>query len=414
MVENRFAERAPSSGAFEALESMILAKVQAFVQELLEEEVAAFLGREKSERIGQAVDARQGYRNGHGKPRKLSVKTGTVTVRRPRIRDADERFESRILPLFARRTNEIGDALLDLYLHGLSQGDFELALRGVLGDGAPLSASSIERLRAKWIIEHDAWAERALHDREVVYLWADGVYVKAGLEKEKAALLLVIAAMRDGRKEVLAITPGFRESTESWSEVFRDLKKRGIEDPKLIVGDGNTGIWGAVTNVWPRAAEQRCWNHKIRNVSDKIAKKEQPEALELLKAMPYAATRAEAEGLRDDFVKRFGEESRAAMCLVDDWDRLTAFYDFPAEHWKHLRTTNVVESPFATVRLRTDAAKRFKKVANATALIWKMMMVAQKRFRRIDAPELARDVHAGRQFVDGKPVVISTSEEVAA
>lgn len=269
-------------------------------------------------------------------------------------------------------------------------------MRGLLGEGAPLSASSNERLRARWTLEHEAWAKRPLHDREVVYLWADGIYVKAGLEKEKAALLVVIAAMRDGRKEVLAIEPGFRESTESWTEVFRDLSKRGIADPKLVVGDGNSSIWGAVANVWPSASEQRCWNHKIVNVLDKVAKKDQAEAAELLKAIPYAPTKVEAERLRDGFVKHFGAASKAASCLVTDWDRLTTFYAFPAEDWKHIRTTNVVESPFAAIRLRTDAAKRFKKVANATALIWKLMMVAQKRFRRLDAAALARHVHAGR------------------
>lgn len=404
MEENRFAGRAASSG-FDALERMILERVQAFVQELLEEELTAFLGRRKSERKAD-VDAKEGYRNGHGKPRKLSLKTGTITVRRPRARDLDEVFESRVLPLFAKRSREVGEMLPELYLHGLSKGDFELALRGLLGDGAPLSASSIERLRAKWQLDYDAWRARPLQDREPVYLWADGVWVKAGLEKEKAALLVVVAAYRDGRKEVLAVEAGHRESMESWRTLLRDLASRGLSAPKLVVADGALGLWSALPHVWPSAKEQRCWNHKICNVLDKLPKKLQPEAKELLTKIPYAPTRADACAQAKAFRERYEDvHPRAAACLADDWDRMVTFYDFPAEHWKHLRTTNIIESPFATVRLRTDAAKRFKKVANATAMIWRVLCVAQKKFRRLDSPELARDVHAGREFKDGKLVI---------
>ena len=414
MEENRFASRAPSSG-FDALERMILDRVQTFVQQLLDEEMTAFLGRRKSERRGAEVDGEPAYRNGYGKPRRLALKTGTITVRRPRARNLDEPFESRLLPLFTRRSKELGEMLPELYLHGLAQGDFELALRGLLGDGAPLSASSIERLRGKWKLEHEIWAQRPLNDREVVYLWADGIYVKAGLEKDKAALLVVVGALRDGRKEVLAVEPGFRESAESWAGVFRDLQRRGLCAPRLVVADGNSGVWGAVTEIWPSAAEQRCWNHKLVNVLDKLPKKVQPEARPLLTCIPYASTKAEAKLLADGFCERYAAlYPKAVACLRDDWERMVSFYAFPAEHWKHIRTTNVIESPFSAVRLRTDAAKRFKKVANATALIWKLLCVAQKRFRRLDAPELARDVHAGRQFADGKPVTSTPAVEDAA
>jgi transposase-like protein len=412
--ENKFAARL-SSSAFASLEQMILERVQVFVQDLLDEELTAFLGRRKSERLGAQVDGGKGYRNGHGKPRKLTLKTGTIEVRRPRARNLEEPFESRLLPLFAKRSKEVGDLLPELYLHGLSKGDFELALRGLLGDGAALSPSSIERLRAKWQLEYDAWHKRPLHDREPVYVWADGVWVKAGLEKEKAALLVVVAAYRDGRKEILAVEAGHRESMSSWRDVLRDLTARGLKAPKLVVGDGGLGLWAALPHVWPEAKEQRCWNHKLVNVLDKLPKKVQAEAKQMLTPIPYAASRAEALALAEAFRARYGAEyPRAAACLLDDWDRMVTFYDFPAEHWKHLRTTNIIESPFATVRLRTDASKRFKKVANATAMIWKMLCVAQKRFRRLDAPELARDVHAGRQFIDGKPVIPTSAAEVAA
>jgi transposase-like protein len=398
---------------WESLERMVRERAQEFIQQILEEEVTEVLGRQKSERKA-AVDPVPGYRNGHGKRRRLAMSSGTITIRRPRVRGLEERFESRVLPLFARRTKEVGALIPELYLHGLAEGDFELALRGLLGEGAPLSKASIRRLRAVWATEFEAWAQRSLADRDVVYVWADGIYVKAGLERDKAALLVVMGAMRDGTKEVLAVAPGYRESTESWSEVFRDLKARGLGSPRLLMADGNSAIWGAARQVWPEAAEQRCWNHKMRNVLDRLPKREQPEAKELLRAVVYAPTRAEAVKARQAFKKRYGPwYPKAVAVLEDTWDRLVTFYDFPEAHWKHLRTTNVVESPFASVRLRTTAAKRFKRVDSATALIWKLLTVAEKRFRKLDAPYLLRDVFEGRKFEDGKPV-LTKQRKVAA
>jgi len=397
---------------WDTLEGWVREKAQQFIQQILEEEVTEILGRGKSERRA-AVDPAPGYRNGYGKPRRLAMSSGTITLRRPRVRGLEERFESRVLPLFARRTKEVAELIPELYLHGLSEGDFELALRGLLGEGAPLSKTSIRRLRAVWTAQYEAWATRSLADREVVYVWADGIYVKAGLERDKAALLVVMGAMRDGTKEVLAVTSGYRESTDSWTEVFRDLKARGLGVPRLLVADGNPAIWGAVRTVWPETAEQRCWNHKMRNVLDRLPKREQPEAKELLRAVVYAPTRAEAVKARQVFQKRYGPwYPKAVAVLEEDWDRMVTFYDFPEAHWKHLRTTNVVESPFASVRLRTSAAKRFKRVESATALIWKLLTVAEKRFRRLDAPHLLRDVLEGRNFEDGKPV--STHQRKAA
>ncbi len=401
-----------STPLWKGLEGLVREKAQEFIQQILEEEVTELLGRGKSERRA-AVDTHVGYRNGYGKPRRLAMSSGTITLRRPRVRGLEERFESRVLPLFARRTKEVGELIPELYLHGLSEGDFELALRGLLGEGAPLSKASIRRLRGVWTTEFAAWARRSLADREVVYVWADGIYVKAGLERDKAALLVVMGAMRDGTKEVLAVTSGYRESTDSWAEVFRDLKARGLGSPNLLMADGNPAIWGAVREVWPEAAEQRCWNHKMRNVLDRLPKREQVEAKELLRAVVYAPTRAEAVKARQAFKKRYGPwYPKAVAVLEEDWDRMVTFYDFPEAHWKHLRTTNVVESPFASVRLRTSAAKRFKRVESATALIWKLLTVAEKRFRKLDAPHLLRDVFEGRMFEDGKPV--STQQRKAA
>jgi len=398
---------------FEVLESLVREQAQALIQRILEEEVTELLGREKSERI-EGVDAPRGYRNGYGKPRKLTTSSGTITLRRPRVRDLDEKFESRVLPLFARRTKEVGELIPELYLHGLAEGDFDLALRGLLGDDAPLSKPTIRRLKAVWAEEFAAWNRRSLEDREVVYVWADGIYVKAGLERDKAALLVVIGAMSDGTKEVLALTSGYRESTESWAAVFRDLVSRGLGEPRLLVADGNAGIWAAAAQVWPGAEEQRCWNHKMRNVLDRLPKREQKEAKELLRAVVYAPSQAGAVEAREAFRKRYKPwYPKAVETLEDDWDRMVTFFRFPESHWKHLRTTNVVESPFASVRLRTGAAKRYKRVEHATALIWKLLTVAEKRFRKLDAPHQLKDVFEGEKFKDGKSVSDHQRKEAA-
>jgi len=225
--------------SWQSLETFARQEVQGFVQRILEEEVIVLLGRRRSERR-RAVDAPAGYRNGYGKPRRLAMLNGTISLRRPRLRGMAGRFESRVLPLFERRTNELGELLPELYLHGLSLGDFELALRGLLGDGAPLSASSIARLKAGWALEYDEWRTRRLDERELVYVWADGVYVKAGLERERACLLVVIGVLRNGRKELLALASGYRESTESWSAVLRDLKERTSRI--TLSGSATTGV----------------------------------------------------------------------------------------------------------------------------------------------------------------------------
>jgi putative transposase len=416
MEEKSTKERFGSRTMWENLEAMARERIQEFVQSLLEEEVTALVGRRKSERR-EVVDAPPVYRNGHSKPRKLAMMGGTIEVCRPRVRGLEERFESRILPLFRRRTEEVGELLPQLYLHGLAQGDFELALRGLLGDGAPLSPSSIERLRGKWVSEFEAWSRRSLRGVEPVYLWADGIYVKAGLEKDKAALLVIVAGLRDGRKVVLAMESGYRESAEAWGRMLRDLRARGMSVPRLVIADGHLGIWAALSQVLPEVAEQRCWNHKIVNVLDALPKKLQAEARELVCRIPYAPTRHEAEKLRDEFRSRYGQQQpKAVETLERDWERLVAFYAFPKQHWKHLRTTNPVESPFAAVRLRTAAGKRYKKVANATALIWRVLLVAEQSFRRLDHPELLAEVAEGANYEDGVRVVPvePTAEEVAA
>ena len=397
---------------WETLEGWIRDEIEVRIQSIAEEEVTQFLGRGWYERKG-VVDAAPGYRNGYGKPRRLSTCCGTIKIKRPRVRGLKERFESRILPLFARHTKEVGALLPDLYLHGLAQGDFELALRGLLGDGAPLSSSSIARLRGQWETDYQTWQERRLDDRELVYAWADGIYVKAGLEKDKACLLVVIGATSDGREEVLALVPGYRESTESWLEVLRGLRDRGLSHPVLVVADGNMGIWSAVNQVWPQTRQQRCWNHKVLNVVNQIHKRQQAQARALLVQIPYANTLTDAGKLRKKFIARYQSQFPKAVKALDrDWDRMLTFFDFPTKHWRHLRTTNVVESPFASVRLRTNAAKRYKKIVAASALIWRTMMVAEKRFRRLNAPHLLKDVYA-QHHRDNK-ITIDSRKKLAA
>ena len=245
-----------------------------------EEEVTAFLGRAKSA-LRSDSDNDTGYRNGYGRARRLTLSSGTIQLRRPRVRDTEEQFESRLLPLFVNRTRKVAELIPELYLHGLSEGDFDLALRGLLGEDAPVSASTVARLKSKWNDELAQWRSRPLDDLEVVYMWVDGVYVKAGLEKEKAAVLVVMAALSDGSKVVVSAVPGYRESTENWSEVLRDIKRRGLSCPRLVVGDGHLGIWG-------------------------------DQAKLMLRTIPYAPTRTEAERLRTVFTRWCGDHSYEA------------------------------------------------------------------------------------------------------
>jgi putative transposase len=399
-----------SSVKWENLETWVRGHVQGFIQQVLEEEVSEFLGRQKSQRRRPLEE--RGYRNGYGKPRRVTLSCGTITVQRPRVRACEARFVSQVLPLFKRQSTTIETLVPELYLHGLALGDFELALRGLLGDGAPLSGSTVARLKEKWQGELAIWQGRRLDEVDAVYLWIDGISVKAGLEKEKAALLVVLAALSDGRKVLVAVTPGYRESTESWGTVLRDLRDRGLRPPRLVVGDGHLGIWSALRQVYPEAEEQRCWNHKIVNVLDKLPKRHQAAGTALLRQIPAAPTRREAERRRDQFVAWCAQPgyADAAKCVMTDWERLVTFYRFPQPHWQHLRTSNPVESPFGAARLRTDAAKRFKLVKNATAVIWKMLLVAEHTFRRVKHPELMPAVYRGVTFMDGMQV----EKEVAA
>jgi putative transposase len=415
MAQKTTTQSSSSSQMWERLEEFVREQVQRFIQALLEEEVSALLGRSKAARRAP-VDVPSGMRNGDGQPRRLSLTAGTITVRRPRVRGRSQRFVRRVLPLLKRRTREVGDLLPTLSLHGLALGDFDLALRGLLGDAAPVSPASLARLKATWQLDDETWKPRRLDDLEVVYVWADGLSVKAGLEATKAALLMVIGALTTGQKVVRAVESGQRESKESWGAVRWDRRARGLKPWRCTIADGHLGLWAALAEPQPAAAAQRCWHHRMTNGLDAMPKKHQAEARTRLCAGPYAESQALCETLRTPLTKRYGPLApKAVERFADDWARLVTFDQFPREHWRHLRTTNVVESPFAAVRLRTTAAKRVKKVDCATALIWKLLQVAEGTFRRLKAPELLPGVYVGVRSVAGvKQLSTATAQEVAA
>ncbi len=385
------------------LEEYARGKIGEHLQDLLEQEVTEWLGRNKGERKLSSLE-QPGYRNGYGKRRRFTLSVGSIEIRRPRVRNLDERFESKVLPMFRRQTEQVRSLIPELYLHGLASGDFELALRELLGEGAPLSASSLQRLKEKWQVEYEQWKSTAIEEGEWAYFWADGIYVKAGIGKEKAALLVVIGVMNGGQKRFLALEPGYRESKESWGLVLRQLRTRGVKSARLFVGDGSLGLWAAVGEVYPQAKEQLCWNHKMLNVMDAVSRKEQSQVKKHLTSMMYAESREQALKERKKFELAFRHNPKAIKTVVENWERLTTYYDFPREHWKHLRTSNVVESPFSRVRLRTAASRRFKSQVNATCLIWKTMMVAEMSFRKLDAPHLVEKVARGTKYDNGKEV----------
>lgn len=369
---------------------------------LPEEEVTAVLGRLKSPRRATGA-GEPGYRNGYGQPRCPALSNGTITVRRPRVRGLSQRLESQVPPLSQRPSATAGDLLPELYLRGLSSADLDPALRGLLGAGAPLSASTLDRLKAVWPADCEGWKQRPLGESEVVDLWVGGLYVKAGLEKDKAAVLVAGAGLRDGRQVVPAVESGARESTETRSALLRGLKRRGLCCPELVRGDGHRGIGGGLASIYPEAHEQRCGDHRLVDVLEQLPQEEPATATALLKPIPYADTQEQAEREKKVFQAGCTKKGCAAAgkLLDDDWDRVTTFSGFPKEHRAHLRTTNVIASPFATARLRTSAARRYKKVKNAAAVIGKTLLVAEKSSRTLTAAELLAEVAEGAIDVKG-------------
>lgn len=368
---------------------------------VLEVEVEDFLGRKRYERQAGLV----GYRNGYGKNRKVAIGSGTMNIRAPRVRESCRPFKSQVLKSYQRQSDNLKAMIPELYLHGLATGDFELALRGFLGDGASLSASSVVRLKEQWEGEYESWRKRSLGEGQYVYLWCDGIYPKAGLVGDKTTLLVVLGVNKDGCKEPLAILEGYRESTESWKSVLHDLKERGLNDPRLFIGDGALGLWAAIREVYPLASEQRCWVHKMRNVKTHFPKRLHDEVKGYLREMYYAAAKENTLDLMDQFADRYRKNyPRAVECLLKDKDSLLTYFNYPRPHWVSLKTTNPIESIFASVKLRTNATKRIKSPRSALFLIFKIIQNAQKRWRRINAPELVEIIIRGAVFENGEEV----------
>jgi putative transposase len=350
-------------------------------------------------------------RNGRARERKVTVGSGTIPVRAPRVNDkrvedtgGRQKFSSRILPAYARRSPKVGEVIPILYLRGLSTGDFRPALEGLLGeDAAGLSATTVSRMCKEWEEHHARFRRRLLSFNRYAYVFMDGIHVQVRLgEDPKVCLLIVIGVREDGCKELLAVEDGYRESTESWAGVFRDLKRRGLNEPKLVVGDGALGAWAALRDVFPGAGEQRCWFHAAGNVIDCLPKRLQPRAKGLLNEIIEAPTRTDAGRALEVFREEYGAKYPKALAKLDrDWKPLTAFYDYPAEHWRHLRTTNPIESSFATVRLRTRVTKGAGSKTAALAMAYKLLESAQERWRRFNGHELVTDVLDGVTFKDG-------------
>ncbi len=391
-----------------ALDELAREGARRMIAAALEVEVEDYLARHLDQRdaAGHALVVR----NGRGRARKLTVGSGTMSIEAPRVNDKRvvegerQRFTSQILPPYLRKSPKVTEVLPLLYLHGLSTGDFRQALPALLGeDAAGLSPSAVTRLLGAWQEEYRRWRTRPLADHDYVYVWADGVHFNVRLEDDRLAALVLVGARPDGTKEVIAIEDGYRESTESWASVLRDLKRRGMEAPVVAVGDGALGFWAAVRDVWPETKESLCWVHKIANVLDKLPKSIQPRAKQALHAMMYAESKAACEREIDNFVDEYGAKyPKAVASLVENRDRLVSFFDFPAEHWKHLRTTNPIESTFATVKLRQRVTKGAGSRSAGLAMAFKLMQSAQRSWRRLDAHELIPLVRAGVRFVDGK------------
>ncbi len=374
----------------------------------LETEVAAYLEAHAAERDGDGHALV--VRNGKGRTRRVTIGSGTIAVNAPRVNDrrVDEegqrcKFTSRILPPYMRRSPKVAEVLPVLYLRGLSTGDFRDALEALLGkDAAGLSATNIARLTNEWEAEYRAFQKRSLADRDYVYVWVDGVHFNVRLEDDRLCTLVMIGVRPDGTKELIAVEDGYRESAESWKAVLRDLKRRGMRAPVVAVGDGALGFWAALRDVWPKTREQRDWFHKLGNILDTLPKRLQPRVKAALHEVMYAETRAQAREAITRFATEYGaKHPKAVTTLEKDADTLLTFFDFPAEHWKHLRTSNVIESPFAMVRLRQRVTKGAGSRAKGLLMAYKLLDMAQARWRRLDGAHLLPLVRAGVTFVDG-------------
>ena len=393
----------------------------ALLAQAVELEVTDFIGRYAD--LKTAAGRQRLVRHGHLPKREIMTGIGPVAVRQPRVRDREPsegeriRFSSSILPPYVRRTKSLEVLIPILYLKGISTGDFEEALGALLGkDAGGLSASTIGRLKEAWADEHARWLDRDLFGKRYVYFWVDGIYVQARLEDDAQCLLVIIGATAEGKKELVGLADGIRESALSWKELLLDLKRRGLTiGPQLAVADGALGFWKAIDQVWPKTYAQRCWVHKTTNVLNKLPKSLQAKAKRALQDIWMAETRQDAEAAFDGFIECYGlKYEKAVECLSEDRVPLLAFYDFPAEHWKHLRTTNPIESTFATVRHRTIRSRGCLSNKTALAMIFKLAQAAEKSWHRLRGYDQLPKVICGVKFNNGIEVVRSQAQTAAA
>ncbi|MGH8894566.1 MAG: IS256 family transposase [Actinomycetes bacterium] len=384
---------------------------RAMLAAALQAEVAAYVDAFAGE-VDEAGH-RLVVRNGHHQPREVTTAAGAVPVRAPRVNDrrVDEetgerrRLSSAILPAWARKSPQVAEVLPLLYLHGLSSGDFVPALEQFLGSAAGLSAATVTRLTAQWQDDAEAFNKRSLQDTDYVYCWVDGIHLKVRLEQDKVCLLVIIGVRADGTKELVALADGHRESSESWADLLRSCKRRGMRAPVLAIGDGALGFWKALREVFPDTKEQRCWFHVSGNVLATLPKSAHPGAKAALAEIYNAEDREHALKAAKTFEDLYGAKwPKAVAKITDHLDVLLAFYDYPAEHWIHLRTTNPIESTFATVRLRQRVTKGPGSRAAGVAMAFKLIESAQARWRAVNAPHLVAMVRAGAKFENGKLV----------
>lgn len=401
----------PAAGSPSLIDEIVREGARRMLAEALRAEVDAYVALYTDDRDDNGH--RLVVRNGYHAPREVMTSAGAVEVTAPRVNDkrtdpdtgARRRFSSAILPPWARKTPKITEVLPLLYLHGLSSGDFVPALGQFLGSAKGLSAAVIMKLTEQWKAERRTFAERDLSSVDYVYLWADGIHVNIRLEEHKLCLLVMIGVRADGRKELVALADGYRESTESWADLLRDCARRGMRAPVLAVGDGALGFWGALREVFPDTREQRCWFHKIANVLAALPKTAHPGAKKALAEIWNAEDRRHGLDAVKAFDAAYGAKfPKAVAKITDDVDELLAFYDYPAEHWIHLRTTNPIESTFATVRHRTKITKGPGSRAAGLAMAFKLIESAQARWRAVNAPELVALVRTGGHFINGKLV----------
>jgi len=415
--------RPSEPGTFvDALTEVLRRGARDLLVQAVEAEVVALLESHADKRTEDG--RRRLVRHGHLPEREIMTGIGPVAVRCPRVRDrvgrAAERirFWSAILPRYARRTKSLEVLIPILYLKGVSTGAFEEALTALLGkDAAGLSASTVSRLKEAWSEEHARWSKRDLSAKRYVYFWVDGIHVQARLEDDAQCLLVIVGATPEGKKELVGLIDGVRESAQSWRELLLDLKRRGLAiAPELAVADGALGFWQAVEEVWPKTRGQRCWVHKTANVLNKLPKSQHPKAKQALQEIWMAATKAEALVAFGAFVETWGVKyDKAVECLTKDREALLAFYDFPAEHWKHLRTTNIIESVFATVRHRTVRSKGCLSNKTALAMVFKLAEDAEKTsWRRLNGHNQLPKLILGVKFADGIEVVRSQAQAAAA